>query len=83
MMGWFSSTAAISRMSVPIAAAYAFTYIGPNYIFITVALMVFLSNIFVIIVYPVFLPVADAPDNNDNEEGDEVFDDSFPFILFV
>lgn len=68
-MGWFSSTAAISRMTVPIAAAYAFTYIGPNYIFITIALMVYLSNIFAIIVYPVILP---AVVESENEEGDEV-----------
>jgi hypothetical protein len=68
MMGWFSSTAAIARMTIPIGAAYAYTYIGPNYIFITVALMVFLSNIFAIIVYPVIMPMGQSAEAEEAEE---------------
>jgi len=43
MMGWFSSAGAISRMSVPIAAAYIFNSFSENYIFLSVAALCFLA----------------------------------------
>lgn len=57
MMGWLSSVGSMSRMSVPIFVSYAFKYTGPNYTFLFVALAVFLSNIAMIVFYPLIIPL--------------------------
>lgn len=56
-MGWLSSVGSMSRMTVPIFASYAFKYFGPNYIFLIVSLVCFVSNCVVIICYDWILPL--------------------------
>jgi DHA1 family multidrug resistance protein-like MFS transporter len=43
MMGWFSSAGAIARMTAPIAASYIFNLFSENYIFISVAVLLFFA----------------------------------------
>jgi len=43
MMGWFSSASAIARMTAPIAASYVFNLYSENYIFISVAVLLFFA----------------------------------------
>jgi len=72
MMGWFSSVASIARMIVPIAASYCFYFFGPNYIFLFLSLLCQLTNIAVIILYPLILPSSELIGQDDEVSNEAI-----------
>lgn len=56
MMGWLSSVGSIARMTVPVVASYAFNYLGPDYLFLGVTAIVFVSSVTSVVFYDTIVP---------------------------
>jgi len=61
MMGWLTSAAAISRMTIPIGAAYTWKYVGPNYVFLGCSALIFVSTVFMIVWWEQLRTTSSAP----------------------
>jgi len=56
MLGWLSSVGSIARMTIPIIASYAWAYIGPNYLFLGVTALVFVTGVALTVFYDQIVP---------------------------
>eukprot|EP01126_Amoeba_proteus_P021910 TRINITY_DN2227_c0_g1_i3.p1 TRINITY_DN2227_c0_g1~~TRINITY_DN2227_c0_g1_i3.p1 ORF type:complete len:336 (-),score=40.19 TRINITY_DN2227_c0_g1_i3:186-1193(-) len=59
MLGWLSSVGSIARMTIPIISSYFWLYLGPNYLFLCVTMLMFISTFCSVVFYHYLLPRAD------------------------
>eukprot|EP01127_Copromyxa_protea_P014306 TRINITY_DN3962_c0_g1_i1.p1 TRINITY_DN3962_c0_g1~~TRINITY_DN3962_c0_g1_i1.p1 ORF type:complete len:512 (-),score=104.05 TRINITY_DN3962_c0_g1_i1:34-1353(-) len=56
MLGWLSSVGSIARMIIPIVASFCFVPLGPNYLFLGVTAIVFVSTVCSVVFFPTLVP---------------------------
>jgi len=62
MLGWLSSVGSIARMTIPIIASYAWYYVGPNYLFLGVTIIVFATAVALAAFYGEIVPKHEQED---------------------